>query len=178
MKYLKFTYVDAVTGISVLDAPAANGPKFPNVEGLEFAWARTTQYPISIPEFFGTCPDTSFALVPGVIDVLTQADYDAMHMTELELRSQRLQSTIVAATQKRLDDFAATRNYDGILSACTYTTSSIPQFAAEGQYCVSARDLTWSTLYTIMAEVQAGTRPMPTSFADIEPALAVLAWPA
>lgn len=178
MKYLKFTYVDAVTGISVLDAPAANGPKFPAVDGLEFVWVRSTQYPTSIPEFFGTCPDTSFALVVGVIDVLTQGDFNAMHTAEMELRSQRLQSAIVAATQKRLDDFAATRNYDGILSACTYAASVVPQFAAEGQCCMAARDSTWAALYTVMAEVQAGTRPMPTSFADVEPNLPVLAWPA
>lgn len=88
-----------------------------------------------------------------------------------------LQDSIVAATQARLDDFASTRNYDNILSACTYATSAVPQFAAEGQYCVSARDATWTVLYQIMAEVQAGTRPAPTGYADIEPDLPVLAWP-
>ena len=89
-----------------------------------------------------------------------------------------VQSMVVQATQARLDDFARTRNYDGILSACTYATSSVPKFAAEGQYAVNARDMTWATLYTIMGEVQAGTRPMPTGFADIEADLPVLAWPA
>jgi len=177
MKYLKFTYVDAVTGVSVLEAPAANGPKFPPVEGLEFVWARESHYPTNTPEFFGTCPDASFVLVPGVIDVLTQSDYDGMHAAEMELRAQRLQADAVAATQKRLDDFAATRNYDGILSACTYATSTIPKFAADGQYAVGARDNTWATLYAIMDGVEAGTRPMPAGYADIEPDLPVLVWP-
>lgn len=85
---------------------------------------------------------------------------------------------IVEATQKRLDDFAKTRNYDGILSACTYATSAIPKFQTEGQYCVGARDATWAALYQILADVQAGTRTMPTGYADIEPDLPVLAWPA
>lgn len=89
-----------------------------------------------------------------------------------------LQADIVQQTQNRLDDFARTRNYDGILSACTYATSSVPKFQAEGQYAVNARDNTWATLYTLMAEVQAGTRPMPTGFADVEPLLPALAWPA
>ena len=33
---------------------------------------------------------------------------------------EEIQAEIVAAAQQRLDDFARTRNYDGILSACTY----------------------------------------------------------
>lgn len=89
----------------------------------------------------------------------------------------RIKQEILDATQARLDNFARTRNYDNILSACTYATSTVPKFAAEGQYCVNARDSTWATLYTILAEVQAGTRPMPSGYADIEPLLPVLGWP-
>jgi hypothetical protein len=88
-----------------------------------------------------------------------------------------IQASVVLATQARLDDFARTRAYDGILSACTYATSSIPKFADEGQAAVDARDSTWAVLYTIMAEVLAGTRPMPASFADVEPLLPALVWP-
>lgn len=84
---------------------------------------------------------------------------------------------VTAGTQKRLDDFARTRNYDGVLSACTYASSGVPKFAGEGQYCVDARDSTWATLYTFMAEVQLGTKPMPTGYADVEPLLPPLAWP-
>lgn len=88
-----------------------------------------------------------------------------------------LQSSIVQATQDKLDNFAQTRNYDGILSAATYATSTIPKFQAEGQYAVFARDLTWAKLYEILAEVEAGTRPVPTGFVDIEPSLPTLNWP-
>lgn len=90
---------------------------------------------------------------------------------------EELQAEIIAATQARLDAFAATRNYDGILSACTYAASSIPQFSAEGQAAVNARDATWATLYTVLGEVQTGVRPVPTGFADIEADLPVLEWP-
>ena len=79
--------------------------------------------------------------------------------------------------QKRLDDFARTRGYDGIMSACTYATSTNAQFAAEGQYCVEARDATWATLYQILDDVLAGTRPMPAGYADIETELPALEWP-
>lgn len=89
-----------------------------------------------------------------------------------------IQEVVVAATQQRLDAFAKTRNYDGILSACTYASSTVPKFQAEGQYCVEARDATWAKLYAMLAEVEAGTRPMPTGYADIEGELPPLAWPA
>lgn len=75
MKYLKYTYVDAITGIPVNEAPATNGPKAPDVEGLEFSFALESQYPTNTPTFFGTCPDESITMVPGVIDVLTEADF-------------------------------------------------------------------------------------------------------
>lgn len=97
---------------------------------------------------------------------------------DLAARTQALQAGIVAATQLRLDEFAQTRNYDGILSACTYATSTVTKFQAEGQACVEARDATWATLYGLLAEVQAGTRPVPSSYADIEPLLPALVWPA
>jgi hypothetical protein len=96
---------------------------------------------------------------------------------EIAAKLQALQDNIAWNTQQRLDDFARTRGYDGILSACTYASSTRAKFAAEGQYAVTARDATWDMLYTIMREVQAGTRPLPSGFADIEPELPVLAWP-
>ena len=91
--------------------------------------------------------------------------------------AQALRQSIVDATQQRLDVFARTRNYDGILSACTYADSSVPKFATEGQYAVQARDATWAALYALLAEVQSGARPAPTSFADVEPLLPALEWP-
>ena len=87
-----------------------------------------------------------------------------------------LQQSIVEATQQRLDDFARTRNYDGILSLCTYATSTNPTFAKEGQYGVNMRDVTWAKLYQIMQEVESGERPMLTGYADIEAELPVLDW--
>lgn len=87
-----------------------------------------------------------------------------------------IQAEIVLSTQQRLDTFAQTRGYDGILSACTYASSSIPHFASEGKSAANLRDATWEALYTLMAQVQAGAHPMPTCFADIEPLLPVLVW--
>jgi hypothetical protein len=88
-----------------------------------------------------------------------------------------IKAEIMTATQQRLDTFAGTRDYNSILSACTYATSAVPQFKRDGQYCVNARDATWGKLYTMLAEVEAGTRPMPSGYADIEGELPVLQWP-
>ena len=81
-----------------------------------------------------------------------------------------------AAIQAHLDRFARTRNYDGIMSAATYATSTVPKFRAEGQYAVQARDLTWAKGYEIMDEVMSGARPMPT-FEEVLAELPALAWP-
>ena len=87
MKYLKFTYVDAVTGISIASEPATNGPVFPPVAGLEFVWARESHYPTNVPEFFGTCPDDSNVQVDGVLGVYLQADWEQMREDELRARN-------------------------------------------------------------------------------------------
>lgn len=112
----------------------------------------------------------------GVIHTVAEQEAAAL-AADAMAKAGRLRESVVTATQARLDAFAQTRNYDGILSACTYATSVIPKFQTEGQYCVGARDATWAALYQILAAVQAGTRTMPTGYADIEPDLPVLTWP-
>ena len=81
-----------------------------------------------------------------------------------------------AAVQKHLDDFARTLGYDGIMSACTYATSTVPKFKAEGQYAMEARDATWVKCYEVLAAVEAGSRPMPT-LEELLTELPVLTWP-
>lgn len=81
-----------------------------------------------------------------------------------------------AAVQAHLDAFAQTRNYDGILSAATYATSTVPKFKAEGQYAVEARDATWAKCYEVLAEVEVGTRPTPT-LDELLAEMPVLTWP-
>lgn len=66
------------------------------------------------------------------------------------------------AIQSRLDTFARTRGYDNIVSLCSYATSTLPQFAAEGQRGVILRDQCWSIGYTILAQAMAGEIPEPS----------------
>jgi hypothetical protein len=78
--------------------------------------------------------------------------------------------------QNRLDEFAQTRGYDGILSACTYANSPTSKFATEGQYCVVQRDATWAAAYNILDLVLSGSRPMPT-LDELFTELPQLEWP-
>lgn len=96
---------------------------------------------------------------------------------EGELRKAQLQDEIITAVQQRLDSFAATRNYNGMLSLCTYATSTNAKFSAEGQYGVELRDATWAKCYEILGEVEAGTRPLPTGYDEIAPELPTPNWP-
>lgn len=105
---------------------------------------------------------------------------DGDRLATAEEISARVRSLAVpmftAAIQQRLDDFARQRNYDSILSACTYATSTVVKLKAEGQACVNLRDATWAAAYDILAQVQGGIRQMPNSIADIEADLPVLEW--
>lgn len=87
-----------------------------------------------------------------------------------------LEDLVVGTIQLRLDNFAKTRGYDSILSACTYATSKVAKFAAEGQYCVDSRDTHWSTCYTIMGDVQTGARAVPT-LDEVIAEMPALEWP-
>lgn len=82
----------------------------------------------------------------------------------------------VAAVQGLLDGAVQQRNYDNILSACSYADSSAPRFKAEGQACLAWRDAVWVAFYDKLAALQAGTLMRP-SIADFIASLPALNWP-
>lgn len=87
-----------------------------------------------------------------------------------------LQKEIINRTQSRLDDFAKSRGYDSVLSACTYVASQVPRFASDANVAVRLRDATWAKLYEILGEVESNKRPIPSGFGDIEADLPPLVW--
>lgn len=71
------------------------------------------------------------------------------------------QAAYISAVQQRLDTFAQTRGYDGIMSAASYFGSSNPRFKQEADRAIALRDVTWARCYEILAEVQTGKREVP-----------------
>jgi hypothetical protein len=88
----------------------------------------------------------------------------------------RLKEQMLEAIQQRLDAFAKQRGYDNILSACTYATSTVTKFKAEGQRCVDLRDQTWAAAYAFMQDVQDGKRAVPTTEEEVVSSLPALTW--
>ena len=103
------------------------------------------------------------------------ADWLAQQPTEAE-KNAALKQAIIDATQARLDKAAKDHGYDSILSLCTYAASAVPRFATEGQYGVQLRDATWAKLVMIYADVEVGTRPIPT-WEQVEAELPAIEWP-
>lgn len=81
-----------------------------------------------------------------------------------------------AAIQAMLDDKAKERGYDNILSACTYATSTVPKFQAEGQACVNWRDAVWSGAYLLAASVENGNM-QPPAIPALLSMLPTMEWP-
>lgn len=102
MRYLKYTYVDAVTGIPVSDAPATNGPKPPAVAGLVFGFALESHYPTNAPVFYGTADADAEVALPGVMAVMDEATFEAARVAELADRDRkRREKMIVSRFQAR-----------------------------------------------------------------------------
>ena len=83
-------------------------------------------------------------------------------LTFPEPTPEEVQEQMTDAVQAALDNFAKTRGYDGIMSACSYSNSTDAQFKLEADYCIQLRDTTWRMGYAILAEVKTGTRPIPS----------------
>jgi hypothetical protein len=64
--------------------------------------------------------------------------------------------------QAHMNATVQTRYYYDILSCCSYATSTVPRFAAEGQAAVAWRDAVWDACYVMLDEFLAGNRPAPT----------------
>lgn len=81
---------------------------------------------------------------------------------DLEARAAQRRRWLTEAVQQRLDTVARSLGYDSILSACSYASSSVPQFQAEGQAATAWRDATWAAVAHIFADVASGARVEPT----------------
>lgn len=76
---------------------------------------------------------------------------------------QEILTSFTAAVQSHLDAAAQRAGYDSIYTAVSYADEpAVPKFQFEGQAFRAWRSLVWAAANTIRAEVEAGTRPVPT----------------
>lgn len=73
-----------------------------------------------------------------------------------------LQAQYTALIQSMLDKEAQKLGYDDCNSVCTYVDTGVAKFDAEGVAFRKWRSAVWAKGYELLAEVQAGTRPIPT----------------
>jgi hypothetical protein len=99
--------------------------------------------------------------------------------TEHELNEyfKAIKDGIIYHVQQRLDEFAQTRNYDNILSLCSYATDSDLLFRKEGEFGVEIRSQTWRKCYQILDEIESGTRVITEGYTEIEQELPATQWP-
>jgi hypothetical protein len=93
--YICITEVDAITKIPCTIEPQRTGPSMPAVKGLQIIWQDKSTWPVSTdatgtylraPKYYGTCDDDADTTIAGVLQVLTEAEYDALKAIEHEAR--------------------------------------------------------------------------------------------
>ena len=113
-----------------------------------------------------TCPPASKIIDAGVSLINTEwvAQYEIVPYSfeETSIFQEQLKRHLILSVQKHLDTTAQTRNYDGILSMCSYANSTNPQFLKEAQAGILWRDLVWAYCYNALEEVEANRRTIPT----------------
>ena len=93
--YICVTEVDAVTKIPCTVEPQRTGPSMPAVKGLRIIWQDKSTWPVSTdatgtylraPRYYGTCDADADLNIAGVLQVLTEAEFNAAKVAEHEAR--------------------------------------------------------------------------------------------
>ena len=114
-------------------------------------------------------------VVKGKLSAMDYAEIVGKSILEAELTEANIQKVLTNAVQAYMDTIAQTRGYDNIHTACSYANSTDETFKAEGTACLAWRDSVWRKCYTILDEVKAGTREIPT-LEEVIAEFPVLVW--
>lgn len=101
--------------------------------------------------------------------------YEVVEIVIPEPTAEEIQARLTQVVQNHMDSIVQERNYANIHTACSYATSTDHIFAAEGIACVKWRDAVWRKYFDILADVDVGTRALPTVEELLEE-LPVLEW--
>lgn len=118
-------------------------------EFVPFSTTAISTYPYMI-DIFQKCVNGDFGTVQEYVEPIVP-----------EPTQEELKALFITSVQNLLDTKAEERGYDNIVSACSYAGYNNP-FRAEGEAYGIWRANCWQVGYQILAEVEAGTRPMPT----------------
>lgn len=89
--YICVTEVDAVTKVPCTVEPQRTGPSMPNIKGLSILWQDSSTWPVELasdgtylraPKYYGTCDDDADTTVAGVLQVLTESEYNTAKEAE------------------------------------------------------------------------------------------------
>jgi len=95
MKHICITEVDAVTKIPCTVEPQRTGPSMPAIKGFQHQWQDKSTWPIGLlangtylraPKYYGTCDDDVDTNIAGVLQVLTENEYQALKTAEHQAR--------------------------------------------------------------------------------------------
>jgi len=95
MKYVCLTEVDAVTKILCTVEPQRTGPSMPEVKGWKHIWHDMSTWPVELlsdgtylraPKYYGTCDDDADTNISGVLQVLTETEFNELKVIEHEAR--------------------------------------------------------------------------------------------
>lgn len=154
---------------------SANSPKWLNQEhtlielNVEFAHCGTVSFTASQNDIEPHGVELFNRAVTGEFGTISE-------YTPPTLSTEQIIQNLTSLVNKKLNDFAKERGYDNILSACTYTSSSVQKYQVEGQYCIVARDITWQTFYSILSDVNSNLRTLPSE-QQLLSELPQLIWP-
>jgi hypothetical protein len=95
MKYICITEVDAVTKIPCIVEPQRTGPSMPTLKGWTHLWHDSSTWPVEVasdgtylraPKYYGTCDDDAETNIAGVLQVLTEEEFNIAKIAEHEAR--------------------------------------------------------------------------------------------
>ena len=91
--HIVVTEVDAVTKVVCTSEPQRTGPSMPAIKGLQIVWQDKSTWPVETssdgtylraPKYYGTCDDDADLNIAGVLDVLTETEWNERRVTEHE----------------------------------------------------------------------------------------------
>lgn len=91
--HIVVTEVDYKTRIPCTIEPQRTGPSMPAVKGLNIIWQDKSTWPISTdstgvylraPKYYGICDDDADTTIPGVLEVLTETEWNERRVAEHE----------------------------------------------------------------------------------------------